>query len=95
VVIVSFECRDTEEFYHEGRRPKWLPPDVTKSAFRKLDVLNTASSLLDLRSPPGNRLEQLKGQLQGLYSIRINDQWRVVFRWADANAHDVRVVDYH
>ena len=94
-MIVSFACKDTERFYHTGRRPKWLPPSVTKVAVRKLDMLNAAHNLTDLRSPPGNRLEALKGKLAGHHSIRVNDQWRVVFRWHESNAHDVRIIDYH
>ena len=58
-------------------------------------MLNAASAVLDLKSPPGNRLEALKGDLNGFYSIRVNDQWRVVFRWEQNNAHDVRLMDYH
>ena len=66
-----------------------------RRAKRKLEVLNAASRLDDLRLPPSNRLEKLRGQLAGHYSIRINDQWRVVFRWEDGDAHDVRIQDYH
>jgi proteic killer suppression protein len=94
-VIVSFACQDTEQFYHGGVRPAWLPPPLTRPALRKLDMLNAAHSLLDLRSPPGNRLEVLKGNLAGLHSIRINEQWRLVFRWEEAAAHDVRIIDDH
>ena len=62
---------------------------------RKLDVLNGAHELLDLRSPPGNWLEALKGDWLGYHSIRVNEQWRIVFRWESNNAHDVRLIDYH
>ncbi len=65
------------------------------AATRKLDLLNAAHALLDLRSPPGNRLEALKGDWKGFHSIRINQQWRVVFRWIDNQALDVQIVDYH
>lgn len=58
-------------------------------------MLNSSQSPLDLRSPPGNRLEQLRGELSGYYSIRINDQWRIIFRWEGSDAHDVEIVDYH
>lgn len=68
---------------------------MLQAAVRKLDLLNAAHALLDLRSPPGNRLEQLKGDWAGFHSIRINDQWRVVFRWVEGQAHDVQIVDYH
>ena len=67
-------------------------PEVVR---RKLDMLHYADDLKDLCSPPNNRLESLKGGLSGLYSIRINNQWRIVFRWSDAQAHDVRIIDYH
>lgn len=65
------------------------------AALRKLDLLNAAHTLLDLRSPPGNRLEALLGDWRGFHSIRVNEPWRVVFRWADGAAHDVRLLDYH
>ena len=68
---------------------------MRRSALRKLDLLNAASRLLDLASPPGNRLQALKGRQAGLHSIRINDQWRVVFRWEGSDAFEVSVTDYH
>jgi len=68
---------------------------MVPAAIRKLDLLNAATDLLDLRSPPGNRLEVLKGDLKGFHSIRVNQQWRLVFRWADNQAHEVQIVDYH
>ena len=71
-----------------------FPQDVLRIALRKLDVLNSAHRLDDLRSPPGNRLEALKGNLEGFYSIRVNDQWRITFRW-DNDIHDVSLIDYH
>jgi proteic killer suppression protein len=72
-----------------------FPPNVVPRALHKLDMLNAAQELNDLRSPPGNRLEVLRGNLRGCHSIRVNDQWRIVFRWAEAQAHDVRLTDYH
>jgi len=66
-----------------------------ESGLYKLDVINTAQSLDDLQSPPGNRLEMLKGELKGFHSIRINSQWRIIFRWQASNASDVKIVDYH
>ena len=96
-MIVSFGDRATEDFYH-GRKSKHvrkLPTDIRAVALRKLDMLNAARSLQDLMSPPGNRLEALRGDLKGRHSIRVNDQWRVVFRWVSGDAHDVRVTDYH
>jgi len=96
-MIVSFSDRATEDLYHNRptSRARRFPQDIVGPAPVKLDMLNAASAALDLRSPPGNRLEILKGDLQCLYSIRVNDQWRVVFRWEANNAHDVRLTDYH
>ncbi len=94
-MIASFGDKETERFYHSRTRPPRFPPDLTRSALRKLDLLNAAHDIADLRVPPGNRLEQLKGNLRAFWSIRINDQWRIVFRWAGGNALDVKVVDYH
>ena len=96
-MIVSFGDRATEDLYH-GRKSKLvrrLPSDIRAVALRKLDMLNAAQSLQDLMSPPGNRLEALHGDLKGRHNIRVNDQWRVVFRWVSGDAHDVRVTDYH
>ena len=96
-MIASFGDKATAALYHgeRGKVIRKFPPDVRKAALRKLDVLNGASSLQDLRSPPGNRLEALKGDWAGFNSIRVNDQWRIVFRWEGKDAHDVSVVDYH
>ena len=96
-MIESFGDRATEDLYH-GRRTRQaasLPPALFTVAVRKLDMLNAARTLADLRSPPGNRLELLRGNLVGSHSIRVNEQWRLVFRWEDGNAHDVRIEDYH
>jgi proteic killer suppression protein len=78
-----------------GRRSRRLPGDIQGAALRKLRLLNNAKRLEDLRVPPGNRLEALKGDRAGKYSIRINDQWRICFFWKDNNAHEVEIVDYH
>ncbi len=96
-MIISFGNRVTEDLYHgvSSNRVRRLPPQILESALYKLDVLNAAQSLDDLRSPPGNRLELLRGSLSGLHSIRINSQWRIVFRWEASNTHDVRIIDYH
>ena len=96
-MIVSFDDRGTEDLYHGLRsaRARRFPADLLRVALRKLDMLNAAHNLQDLRSPPANRLEALRGDMAGLHSIRVNDQWRVVFRWADDGAHDVRLMDYH
>jgi toxin HigB-1 len=79
----------------ERRAPKGFPGDIVSVARRKLVQLNAASELSDLSVPPGNRLEALKGDLMGKHSIRINDQWRIVFRWSDAGPEDVEIIDYH
>ncbi len=96
-MIVSFGDRATSDLFHgiSSSRVRRLPNQVVEAALYKLDVLNAAVSLDDLRSPPGNRLEALKGVYAGFHSIRINAQWRIVFRWKESNAHDVSVVDYH
>lgn len=96
-MIVSFGDKATADVFHGigSRDARRLPPEVVRVAVRKLDMLNAAHSLLDLRSPPGNRLEALRGDLVGLHCIRINDQWRLVFRWRGTDAEDVKIVDYH
>ena len=76
-------------------RTRRLPPDVLRTARRKLDMINAATSLADLRSPPANRLERLRGDLAGQHSIRVNDQWCIVFLWTNGEAHQVRLLDYH
>lgn len=96
-MIVSFGDAATEDLFH-GRatsRVKRLPTDVTRVALRKLDQLNAATKLDDLRSPPGNRLEALRGDLRGFHSVRVNDPWRLVFRWQGEEASQVRLTDYH
>lgn len=83
---------------HHGRptsRSRRFPQDVVALALVKLDMLNAAHALVDLASPPGNRLEALEGEFKGLHSIRVNEQWRVVFRWDNDSAYDVRLLDYH
>jgi toxin HigB-1 len=96
-MIVSFGDSATEDLFHNRptSRVRRFPHDVAGAAIVKMDMLNASASLLDLRSPPGNRLEPLKGDLRGFHSIRVNDRWRLVFRWTDNNAHDVRLIDYH
>lgn len=96
-MIVSFGDRVTEDIYHNRltSRARRFPRALVDQALMKLDMLNAASAILDLRSPPGNRLEALKGDLEGFHSIRVNDQWRVVFRWDSNNAYEVRLTDYH
>ncbi len=95
MVIRSFKDSDAEAFFKSGFRSRKKGWDVARDIVRrKLDMLHYAKELTDLRSPPNNRLESLKGDLKGLYSIRINDQWRVVFGW-DREPYDVRIMDYH
>jgi len=93
-MIKRFSDRDTEKFYETGKSKK-VPSTIHKVALRKLDYLNAAHILEDLRIPPGNMLEPLKGNLQGKYSIRINKQYRIVFLFENGNAYDVEIIDYH
>ena len=93
-VIRSFANTETEKVF-ERHRSRRLPPDVQRRGHRKLLLLDAAEALNDLRIPPGNRLERLTGDRSGQYSIRINDQWRVCFRWERGDAHDVEITDYH
>jgi proteic killer suppression protein len=96
-LITSFGDQATEEVFH-GRttsRTRRIPPDVRRVATRKLDMLNAAHALGDLRSPPGNRLEALAGDLRGFHSIRVNDRWRLIFRWLGSDAAAVALTDYH
>jgi proteic killer suppression protein len=95
MVIRSFQDEDAEVFFKNGKAPSrkgWA--SVRAIVRRKLDMLHYACELKDLRSPPGNQLEALIGDLKGCYSIRINEQWRIVFRW-DNQPYDVRIIDYH
>lgn len=93
-VIRSFASRTTERLFQRERVPS-LPPDMQRSALRKLLQLDAATRLETLRVPPGNRLEALKGDRAGQHSIRINDQWRLCFLWKDGDAYEVEIVDYH
>ena len=94
VVIASFRCTQTQALF--GRQPvKKLGVQIRRTAYRKLLILDAAVTLDDLRVPPGNRLEALKGNRRGQHSIRINGQWRICFVWKDGNAHQVEIVDYH
>lgn len=92
-MIRTFRCEETERLYRRERCRRFQ--GVEHAARRKLVMLDSATKIQDLTSPPGNRLEALKGDRQGQYSIRINDQWRICFVWRDGNAFDVEVVDYH
>ena len=93
-MIRSFRDKITAALFL-GKPPQRVPPDVRKRAREKLDMIDAATTIDALRIPPGNRLEALKGDRAGQYSIRINDQWRICFRWSEGGAHDVEIVDYH
>jgi proteic killer suppression protein len=93
-VIQSFADSDTALIW-SGRRSRRLPADIQVGALRKLRLFNQARVLRDLSAPPGNRLEALKGQRAGQYSIRVNDQWRICFVWREGGPADVEIVDYH
>ena len=93
-MIKSFRCRETEKLFRRERSGKF-PPDIQRQAQRKLYLLDAAVSLEDLRIPPGNRLEALRGDRAGFHSIRVNDQFRVCFVWAEEGVRDVEIVDYH
>ena len=93
-MIVGFRDDETAAIW-SGFRSRKLPSDIQASALRKLRLLNSAKRLEDLRVPPANRLEALKGERKGQYSIRINQQWRICFVWRESNAYEVEIVDYH
>lgn len=93
-VIKSFADAETEKIWNEERSRR-LPQDIQQRALNKLAMLSQATDLTDLRIPPANRLEALSGDRKGQHSIRINQQWRICFRWEAGNAHDVGIVDYH
>jgi proteic killer suppression protein len=93
-MIVSFRDRETERVWR-GERSRRLPPWIHATAFRKLRWLNRAMTLTDLSIPRGNRLEALAGDRRGQFSMRVNDQWRICFRWTDRGVEDVEIVDYH
>ncbi|WP_163542883.1 type II toxin-antitoxin system RelE/ParE family toxin [Occultella kanbiaonis] len=92
-MIRSFADSMTERVWQ--RRHTKLHPDIQRRAWNKLAILNNAATLNDLRVPPGNRLEQLRGDRAGQYSIRINQQWRICFRWSESGPEDVQLIDYH
>lgn len=95
-MIQSFSCKNTESFYTSGivpRKVSWQ--SIRKIAARKLDMLDAAINIEDLRIPPNNKLKLLSGNLKGYHSIRINDQWRIIFKWKDGHANEVQICDYH
>ncbi len=93
-MIQSFACAETERLFRDEPARRF-PPQIHRSARRKLLLLHQARNLNDLRSPYGNHLEALKGNREGQHSIRVNDQWRLCFRWHDGDAYDVEIADYH
>jgi len=93
-MIKSIRDPDTEKIF-KREHSRRLPPDIQQTAYRKLRYLNNAKDLNDLRIPPSNRLEKLKGDRQGQHSIRINDRWRICFIWKSNDAYEVEIVDYH
>lgn len=92
-MIRSFRCKDTQALFETGKTRRW--PSLKAVVERKLIQLHAAEALADLKAPPGNRLEALAGDREGQHSIRINDQWRVCFRWTPEGPEDVEIVDYH
>ncbi len=93
-MIVSFGDTDTERIW-QGVRVKKIPNEIQQTGRRKLRMINSSINLNDLRIPPANRLEKLSGKLKSFYSIRINDQWRIIFKWDSGNAFEVEILDYH
>ena len=93
-MLQSFKDKNSEQIY-QGYASRRLPPDIARRALHKLIAINEAESLSDLRIPPSNKLEQLKGNRKGQFSIRINAQFRICFSWKDGNAYDVEIVDYN
>lgn len=93
-MIISFGNKETEKIWN-GEVSKKLPREIQEIARRKLRMLNNSVDVLDLRIPPSNHLEKLKGNLKNFYSIRVNNQWRIIFKWENSNAFEVEIVDYH
>ena len=93
-MIVSFGNKETEKIWN-GIVSKKLPREIQEIARRKLRMINNSIDIVDLRIPPANRLEKLKGNLKEFYSIRINNQWRIIFKWKNGNAFDIEIIDYH
>ena len=93
-MIKSFASKETEKIWN-GKRSSKIPMEVQKIGRRKLRMMNNSIDLTDLRVPPSNRLEKLGGKLRDRYSIRVNDQWRIVFKWQSGHAYNVEIIDYH
>jgi len=93
-MLTSFGDKETKKIW-EGERVKGWSTEIQEMARRKLRMLNNSQNLTDLQIPPSNRLEKLKGNFKEFYSIRINDQWRIIFKWTNGNADEVEIIDYH
>ncbi len=93
-MIISFGAKETEKIWN-GERVKKIPIEIQKIGRRKLRMLNNSQNLMDLKIPPSNRIEKLSGKLNEFHSIRINDQWRIIFIWKNNNSHNVEILDYH
>ena len=93
-MIVSFGLKDTEKIF-KGERVKKIPLEIQQVGRRKLRMIHNSQTIADLRIPPSNRLEKLKGKEKDFYSIRINNQWRIVFRWKNNHVYDLKIIDYH
>ena len=93
-MIISFGSKDTEKVWNGERVSKW-PLEIQEIGRRKLRMINNAQNLSDLKIPPSNHLEKLKGEFKDYYSIRINDQWRIIFKWSKGNAFEAQIIDYH
>lgn len=93
-MIKSFKCKETEKIWY-GIKSRELPSDIQERAIRKLRQLNASLCLQDLKIPPSNSLEQLSGNKKGVYSIRVNNQWRICFKWKNNDSHEIEIIDYH
>jgi proteic killer suppression protein len=93
-MIISFGSKDTEKIWN-GERIKRVPIEIQQIGRRKLRMLNNSQNIMDLSIPPSNKLEKLSGKLKEFYGIRINDQWRIIFRWKNNHASEVEIIDYH
>ncbi|MHC4873782.1 MAG: type II toxin-antitoxin system RelE/ParE family toxin [Planctomycetota bacterium] len=94
-MIATFNDKDLEKLYYTGKKAKKIPADIVKVVLRKLDIIRESKDINDLKVPPANRLEALKGNLKGFYSIRVNRQFRIIFKWQNDTAYDVSLIDYH
>jgi len=93
-MIISFGSKETEKIW-DGERVKKIPMEIQQVGRRKLRMLNNSQNISDLMIPPSNRLEKLSGKLKDYYSIRINDQWRIIFKWENNHSYEVKIIDYH